>query len=812
MKQLATTFRSFARLCMVGVALVAAQVTAGERLGVDFSSKPDAVGLGAFDVCMVRADARLDLEAVRAVRAEVLGVIELRDVAVGSEAERQAQELAVPLLESGKAGIARMDVTSPAWATVAARTLARRAAERGFSGFVLAGLDTLRGDAERAAGLELLAVLRGMYPEKTLVLKDAFALVAEARRHLDGVLITDGGQTDEQVREAVRLGLKAYVVETGVAVEKIAARAQAIEALGGVPFFTTPALDGVNLGPMREVTRRVAVLHSGAARDTFTATVLHGSLQWLGYEVRYHEFNAEVEVGNDAAGVILDRNLNLTAAEQESLTALVKKLAQQKVRLLITGMPWDDAGAVADVLGWQGSGAKPALPERPAFAKLEGAALMQNGMVTPRTEDFRDLRAPANARVLMSLRVGKEKRITFDQAYLTDWGALWFDSLAPQVGPQISPMFMAEQWLAGAGDAPVLDVTSQNGKRLMVTHIGAEGFTEISSTKGLPLAAEAMLERVLKRHEVPCTVAICEGDVRGWTPASDARETLRYAQVARSILALPHVEAASASLSRPNNWRGKGYEAGPLDMPATAGRLSVEREIAGSLTYIHRQLLPFGRSVGLMLWPRNAAPDAAAVAFARKMGVESFEQAGSLSLPGSMNPVPPVSWHGGPSLQVTAANHRHETRLNAGELIAEFDRTGAGAWQTPVHVGLTFEDAQSERSLSEVDKLFTWCRSQPLHAVTAGDYARMVSDAAQTRLFEAGPRHWVLVNRGRAQTLRLPASAGVPDLGKSFGISSYTVRAGCLYVHTVGGRRTELVLKTEIRAAQPISPAHARLR
>jgi len=400
----------------------------------------------------------------------------------------------------------------------------------------------------------------------------------------------------------------------------------------------------------------------------------------------------------------------------------------------------------------------------------------------------------------------------FDQVYLADWGGVWLDSLAPMVGPQISPMYLLEQWLAGSGEAPVMDVTSQNGKRLMVTHIGSEGFSEISSLKGLPLAAEAMLDRVLKRYEIPCTVAVCEGDVRGWTPASDEREVLRYAQAARSILALPHVEAASGSLSRPNHWGSTDYEPGPLTVQPTDSKMSMEREIGGSLSFIHRRLLPVGRAVPVMLWPRGAEPGAEAVAFARKMGVEAFGAGAVAVMPGRMNPVPPISWERDGELAVAAMNVRAERRLMAAEAIAEYERTGVGAWQTPVHVALSFEDALSERSLLEVEKVMGWCQKQALHAMSVAEYARMVADAAQTRMYEAGPKHWVLVNRGRAQTLRLPLSAGVPDLENSFGISGYAARGGCLYVHTLGRRRTELVMKPESKAGTSISSTHATLR
>jgi hypothetical protein len=41
---------------------------------------------------------------------------------------------------------------------------------------------------------------------------------------------------------------------------------------------------------------------------------------------------------------------------------------------------------------------------------------------------------------------------------------------------------------------------------------------------------------------------------------------------------------------------------------AKTARHDMEREIAGSMSYIHRRLLPLGKEVNLMLWPENAPP------------------------------------------------------------------------------------------------------------------------------------------------------------------------------------------------------------
>jgi len=93
--------------------------------------------------------------------------------------------------------------------------------------------------------------------------------------------------------------------------------------------------------------------------------------------------------------------------------------------------------------------------------------------------------------------------------------------------------------------------------------------------------------------------------------------------------------------------------------------------------------------------------------------------------------------------------------------------------------------------------------------VTALQFAQLTRDAWRTRVFDLGPRHWLLVNDGHLRTFRLPSDAGVPDMVASKGVRGWTEHAGSLYIHTNGQPRTELVL-TDAKP-QPPAPADAHV-
>jgi hypothetical protein len=812
---LGTSLRILSVTC--AMALSFATAAPQTRLLVDLSERPEPLGLSAFDLCVLRVDAQVDLEAAHALGHQCLARVPLFEVAAHSPAVVLAQKLGVPLLEGSARGIFRLDATHPRWAHVLVHEQVETAAERGFNGVVLAGLETISQDAERAAVLGVLPLLKAAYPDKQIFLEGGYSLLHEARRYLDGILFIEEKDADKddlarnerKIHEATRQGVQPYVVgfaKPGHAAD-VAPRASRIRELGGVPFFTTPELTGVNLGPLQETVRRVLVLHSGAAQTSYTARVLHGSLEWLGYQIVYHDASLEASAAwlpehVTINAVILDQSLCLNLERQHSLVSLVTGLKSENVPLLITGQPWETASdwsQVATALDLKGSGKNIAKSGEAIIHQVENALLMNRGTIAPRTTGLREVRAASeSSQILLSVRADSA---VCDQIFLSSWGGFWLDPLAVEAGPQLDPLPFLERFLAAQDVTPVVDTTSLDGQRLLITHIEADGFAETSDQPGLPVAAEVMLEQVIDKYSLPMTVAVCEGDLRGWTPGQDPRQAMRLQEAARAIFALPSVEAASGGLSRPTSWEGRKPVGGTLNASAKNTPLMLEREVAGSLAFLHHQLLNPDRAMGLMSWPQDSFPSKEAVAFSRDMGVENLILQTQTTLAGRTPALSPRSW--GISAQFSTLMTRSSLAQGTPEVeafINEAHRTGQHRWLSPVQLSLSFHDAARASTLKQVERLLDWCASQPLQAVTAGHYARIMRDAARTRIFQTGHGSWIIVNEGFARTLRLPVTAGVPDLARCTGVSGFVRQGDQIYIHTLGLRRTDLVMRTEPEA------------
>ncbi|MDZ4401566.1 hypothetical protein [Prosthecobacter sp.] len=797
---------------LTGIAGMAAEMPAFRSFWVDQSLRPDARSLAAFDLCVLHPHAELDMEPGHAQGNRYFVLLDLAHVRTGSREALLTADRQVSTKPSASDKRTRIvDPADPRWIAWAVEALVDPAAKKGFDGFVLSLGDEEANPAARTAVLTLAATLRQRYPDKHLLLDLHLGLGIEAVHVADGFLalgvytregksgtmdwtpIAETQRLSRLIRSVQMQGMRVFAVDYAPADDRSACReaAQRLTTIGTLPFITTLALTGVNLGPLEEISRRVLVLHgwdkqhvgetAAAADATNTARLLRQSLEWLGCELDFHNATGADFLPQDHrfAAVILDSSLVLSAEQQRTLAAWLPSLRARNIPLLLTGMPFTDEAArhlAMQHLGLGGSAKTPARLVKTNVASMDSTLLRANARITARSLGFLDLEAPAEARIVLALHgqdaLGSDHR--FDQAFLTKWGGAWIEPAITTAEPQIDVAAFLTQWLGSVTLAPVPDTTTREGRRVFYSHIDSTGFSEPSTLPGFPLCAEVMRDRILDRYLLPVTVSVCEADMRCWLPKQKATDAPRLEHIARSLLDMPQVQAASNSFSRPSKWTAGIDISSTLNDRAKTTRHDMEREIAGSMNYIHRRLLPLGKEVNLMLWPDNATPSAEALRFCRAMNVEHLpaaSQATSMTHP-------------------AAAAGFNSMRL------------------TPLAVRCRFSDVRTEQGVAALEKTFDACAGEPLHAMTAAAYAASVRDARHTRILSAGDNRWIILNAGDSRTLRLPVAAGVPDMAQCQGVSGYTTHQGQIYIHTMGAARTELVL-TKNRPSQHVHLAES---
>lgn len=798
-------------LMLAAAGLEGADISGIRTLFVDQSLTPDARSLAAFDLSVLNPEAKVEMEPGHALGNRYLAWLEVSRFRTGTKAAMRAAELKLEFTAEEKSSDVRYAATGDEqWLRWAVEALVDPAAKKGFDGFVLSlGHEREATAAEREDVLSLAATLRQRYPDKRLLLDVRTGLGLEAANVADGFLAlgvytregrngsvdwTPGPEVQKlsrHIRKVQLQGMRVFAVDYVPVDDHAAAReaAQRLADIGALPFITTTALQGINLGPLEEIARRVVVLHgwderhtgqaAPGAEATVTARFMRPTLEWLGCQLEFRTARGADFLPQATAGVsavILDSSLVLSDEQQRALAAWLPVLRARGVQVLLSSMPFtDDAARQAALqhLGLGGSGQPTQRLVKANVSHLDAALMKPGTRVQGRTLGFLDLTAPADAQVALSLRgqdsLGGEHH--FDQAFLTNWGAVWIDPALEAAGPQLDlPAFFAA-WLGRGHAAPVPDTTTRDGRRVFYSQVDGSGFSTPSTLAGFPLCGEVMRERILDRYLLPVTVAVCEAEVRAWLPDQDAADARRLEHTAQALFTLPQVQAASNSFSRPQEWTGGRNISAELNERAQTNRLDLQREIGGSLSYIHQRLLPAGKKVGLMLWPDNARPTPEALHYCTAMGVTSL----------AATPAGPVQ---------LAADDAKAVRLE------------------PMAVRCRFDDVRTEQGVKALEAAFDACAGAPLHTMTAAAYAASVADANDTRVLRVADRHWIILNNGRCRTLRLPATLGVPDLVRCQGVSGFNTHQGQLYIHTTGHVRTELVL-TQGKPAQHLHLAES---
>ena len=792
--------------------------------------------MAAFDLCVLPGGA--DLSQAQQKPPGQLRLARVNPTLVESNGTAaKAAQIGLPVISSASgAGPARYDLSVEKWLDFTLQEVAEQVLAKGFDGWVVEGSDPRMR--------EWVRTLRQRHPKRTIVVRDA-SLFAEEAQHLELGLYLEAPAKDLKAHEATiqkwsEMGAAVLVVTYEAdSPSELAARLTTLKAL---PFETTRDLNGVSLAPLKERTRRILVLYGWDPKraekaamlpiDTMTGELFQTPLEWLGFECDYLNVAQEElprEVSARFAAVLVDAEIQIPGERELAVVEWLATAKAAQIPILFAGsLPFSTDDALSrckDVFGLEGTLVAMPQASGPKITFRDSQYMASEAKVVPRLNEFHDLRAPADAKVLLSLTAQSDQdTIRYDPVFIASWGGMWLEPYVILRASQDSYLFYAdpyklfEAFLAKAGNRPVPDVTTRDGCRLFYSHIDGDGFASLTDFRGHPFCGEVVRDRILKKYPIPVTVSVVEADITAEAEGVEDDAQAKLANIARSIFAVPNVQVASHSFSHPYQWDPEDPNPGiyteanmPLKPSVKYPKIDVTREIRGSIEYIKRELAPANKDVELMLWSGNCRPGIAALRMVREMGMENMNGGNTIVsrlYPGIAGIAPRVmAW--GDELQINAANQNEFMYANGwtgpfnggyADVIDTFERTESPRRVKPVNVYYHFYSATCLSSLKALEKVHQWSLDQPLHPVTAREYALIVKDASRTHLYELGANHWLLANAGFSRTFRFPASLGKPDMERCHGVTGWLEHQGEIYLHADGSPRVEVALSSPLAA------------
>ncbi|HEU4620703.1 MAG TPA: endo alpha-1,4 polygalactosaminidase, partial [Burkholderiaceae bacterium] len=762
-----------------------------------------------------------------------------------------------------------IDQTAPGWNEFFLDRIVAPLVERGFQGLfldtldsyqLLAKTDTQRAEQERAM-VGLIRALRARYPELRLIFNRGFEILPEVAEHVQAVAAeslmrgwnpvtntyrpvpeTDRAWLRAKLAEAAKLtGRPSIAIDYVAPEDRVLARdtAKQIVAAGFIPWVTNASLNQLGVGRREVKPRRVLLLTDNPERvrpDVLPAQrYVAMPLNYLGYAVDVMEIDdalappARPVVGQYAAIVTW-----LSGTDTLKMTGLSDWLAQQATAdvrvVMFNAPPGDLRGPAARRLGID-------VEPDPGVRQLRLATRhpLAGFEITPQVapSELYGVRLASDSGGESVVRVVDERDRAFDIAALTPWGGYAF---APYTVTQLGAVDRSSwaiqpiEFLRRAlkPTLPAIDVTTENGLRLLLVHIDGDGFASRAEVPGTPYASHVMLERFVRRYRVPTTVSVIEGEVgpRGLYPEQSAA----LEAIARQLFAEPHVEIATHTYSHPFDWYRAMRQGDTASLDKTSAdtaynlrlpgyRFDIAREVDGSKRYIDDTLAPNAKRTRVLLWTGDCMPPPEALA--------QVERAGLLNMNGgmtvmqrdqaSLTDVGPLGMRKGAYLQVYAPNQNENVYTNNWtgpfygfqRVIETFEMTERPYRLKPINIYFHTYAASKAASIAALEKVYAYALSRPVLPIAASDYIRKVMDFDRAVFFtdlEDDEGVVRLRTDGHARTLRAPADAKY-DVAASQGLLGHGDAADGAYL-ALHGDDARLVPATS-RSAQAIELVRA---
>jgi hypothetical protein len=749
-------------------------------------------------------------------------------------------------------GGAVVDQSRPGWPAWFAENIVAPLWARGYRGFFLDTLDsyqlfatTAPARARQEAGLvATLRELRARFPGARLMLNRGFEILPQVHAEVTAVAVESLFQGWNNAKHAYvpvaepdrrwlldridevssRYRLPVVAIDYAAPEKRDEARAIAkkIRALGVTPWVANPELDVLGVGALEVRPRRVLLLYDGSEGQLIHTTVhryLAMPLEHLGYVPQYLDVRGALPahaLAGTHAGIVswLNRDDGTYAGALEQWLARQVRAGAPVAFVERFGFPL--AGSFVEASGIHAL----ALAEdaAPRLTRFEPA----RGLEWAPPESPREFTAVAGA-THAAARLETRDGVVIEPVGYAAWGGY---ALAPFVltelpGEQgvrwiLDPFeFLARALRLGVQPAP--DATTENGLRLAFAHVDGDGFPSRAEFPGSPYASRVMLDEVLARYRLPAAVSVIEGETGPTGLYPKASPELE--DIARRIFALPHVEIASHSYSHPFFWRKLAAAGSGYNLAISGYVFDARREIEGSRDYIESRLAPPGKRCKLFLWTGDCNPDVEPLALAEAAGMLNMNGGETTIVRArpTLTEVAPLGIPRGERYQVYAPNQNENvyTNLWTGpfsgyeKVIETFELTDAPRRLKPVNIYYHTYAASKPAGLRALKKAYDWTVSRPHFPTFPSEYIARVHDFHRT-VVAGGEGRWTLAGLGALRTVRLPKSAGFPDLDASRHVAGFADHNDARYFH-LSAERAELVLTPEAPRAPYLVESNARL-
>jgi len=747
-----------------------------------------------------------------------------------------------------------MDLTQPEWMKFLVEQRFNSLAQRNFDGFFLDTLDSYQAVlkkekwASQEQGLtKIIQTLSQQHPDAIILLNRGFPVLKNVHTIIDGVVAEslyarwdpidkEYGDVKDNDREWLlnklnivkkQFKLPITIIDYIPPSKRDEARlvAKKIAKLGFIPWVSTAKLDYLGIGKIEVMPRKILMLYNSTNQhlgDIYSASIHTAAampIEYLGYVPVYFDVNNQLPeeiIKGRYAGIIswfdgsainpdyrdwlfkqISDGVRVAImgrfgfdVDDELLKKISLKRVNKKIRHLKKIQHYDD------YLGFE---------SKPLIGKVP-------------EELFQSIRKSKN-KIHLEIKFGNKRRDTFEPVVTGPWGGIaqapWVrDSQTRGYSYWILDPFKFFKTTLNLPDIPMPDVTTENGRRIWMSHIDGDGYLNRAEMVGTPYAAEVIKKEVLEHYsDYPHTISVVEGEIgkHGLYP----EQSLQLEKIARNIFRLPNVEPASHTFSHPFQWlaiKNNQKSGNEYNLPIKNYKFSFKREVLGSIDYINKTLLPENKKTKIFLWSGDALPGIEPLKYCYDNGLINFN-GGATTIRkdrASLLFVSPMVRTVGNYIQIYAPVMNENVYTNdwAGpyygfqRVIETFEMTDKPRRLKALDIYYHFYSGSKQAAVTALHKAYKWTIKKDIFPVYISEYAQKILEFRT--IVSARNLNGTLYYSGfnNLRTLRSFNKEVWPSISQSNNIIGYRDLHDAKYLNV--GTKKEIILKMKNR--DPVKP------
>ncbi|MBE0491334.1 MAG: hypothetical protein IBX44_03670 [Sulfurospirillum sp.] len=655
--------------------------------------------------------------------------------------------------------------------------------QEGYENFFL---DIQESAADKKELVKFIKSFHEQYPHNKLIVNGKFDIFDAVSSYINAVIFDvemDTKSRKQKIKKAKSLGLDVIQIEYAPIMQNETTQANINEAIhaGVIPYVTNHTFDNYGISSKNAIKREVFTLIDESIHDRSVLSAhQHGAVvfEYLGYIQKLYDVNKglpDIDGMKHYAGVVI-----WLSRDYESPKKLIEwVLALQKEGIKVAfassfGLNVD--GILLKQLGIDMYDGDTAISNKKTIIQRDE---MIGFEIEPSLSAQSIYLNPSNSKALLTYEDTNKLRSV--PSAITPWGGYAIaESFMLELNDEniwiIDPFkFFAEA--LRLEKLPVPDVTTQNGNRLLFTHIDGDGIMNYVESNPNRFSGDMILEEILKPYKIPHSVSIIGAEVMNeglYPEISDKLITLT-----QKMYSLENVEAATHTFTHPFIW--SKIKNGNLDekyrLKVKNYNFSLHNELGGSLAYINQELVRNDkRKAKTVFWSGDCAPMEDVLEYTYKNNILNIN--GGYTVISNANPwltnVSPLGLERGEYYQIYtgARNENIYTNYWFGpfwgfkKVVQTFQLTNSPRRYKPINVNYHHYSGSKTGSLNALKYIFDWALQQDVMPIFTSEYIPKVMDFYTVSMARENDS-WFVEGMRDLKTLRIEEQNAGVDLDKS---------------------------------------------